>query len=262
MMSRTALVLVMLTVVAACRYAGGSASEISPALVAEGTPVPTETPIQPTSPVVTATATRTPAEATASLIPSKAPTFSSQPGCGSSQLPVLGPEEAYPPPFGRLPPPSILGSGQVVSSLQELRDRDFDARLPADVPSHLALQHMNVDSGVNDSITEWRAYYAPSPLREDTTLHDLINSGGFLLVQRRTIGHDGEFVDGQSSRAELVQVGPYIAALIWGDPPAHGVRRSYTLYWSDGTYDFTLKTGFDSAEPAVSVARSMHCSMS
>lgn len=198
-----------------------------------------------------------PTKATATESPDN-PTGNSS-GCGPPEIPPLGPENVGTPPSPLVPPPRILSAGEVVTSTDDVRSRGFDAILPTAIPAGVLLQAITVEAGFGGSINELRLYYSPTPVNTATTLSDVIADGGMLLLQRVSRGVDAAYVKEEvGERAVIVEVGPYDAALIWGDPVHHGVR-AYSLLWSDGTYDWTLRSGFETPESAVSVGRSIYC---
>jgi hypothetical protein len=162
-------------------------------------------------------------------------------------------------PTRLLPPPRILDTGEQTDSIDNVRLAGFDALVPDEVPSDLSLQAIMLEPGAVEDVTEVRLYYAPTPIGEDTTLVDVIADGGMLLMQRVSKGVDAALVQREvGTRAVIVQVGSHDAALIWGDQIAVGIRP-YSLYWSDGERDWSLITGFETPENAVSVARSIYC---
>lgn len=257
------ILLIVLTLSGCRAMVGGVGSTPSPAAL------PTASPVAP-SPAALATAslaTASPAaqpthhnKAFAATTPPIEPTapLAQAPGCGSVELPPLGPEEAYVP--GRLVPlPRVLAAGEIVASIDTVRSRGFDALLPDDLPVGLLLQVISVEPGAFAAVNEVRLYYAPTPIGETTRLTDVIAEGGMLIVQRRAAGVDAALVQEEiGDRALIVDVGPHDAALVWADPLAKGVRP-YNLYWSDGERDWSLIAGLTTPESVVAVARSIYC---
>lgn len=58
-------------------------------------------------------------------------------------------------------------------------------------------------------------------------------------------------------RAIPVQVGSLAGAMTWADPLANGVR-THNVYWSDGTYNYSLIANRSGAA-ALTLARGMAC---
>jgi hypothetical protein len=178
------------------------------------------------------------------------------PGCDAVALPALGPKQADAPSWGgsAFAPPVYIGYQW---SLADVRASGFDAMVPTEVPVPMQVVMTNTKTG---QITEMRAYFAADTPTEDTTLWELIEDGGMLFSQRHTIGNDAARVRrAVKGRAKIVQIGPHDAALIWGSPFFQGGRRPYGVYWSDGTFDFSLIAGLETPEQTVAVARSTYC---
>jgi hypothetical protein len=124
----------------------------------------------------------------------------------------------------------------------------------------IPLQVVVSDNHGGETVEEIRLYYAADLPDSATTLVDLIEHGGMMFTQSKSIGNDAATVQHEvGDRATIVQVGPYDAALIWADPFFDGGRRSFNLFWSDGSYDFGLRAGLETPEQTVGVARSTYC---
>ena len=178
------------------------------------------------------------------------------PGCGPSSVPQPGPEEGTTSGRGIPPQPPILNSGEEIT-VDVARGEGFEVLVPGSIPDKLSASVVIGDYR-GESLNSVRVYYTPEAIDESDTLADVVAEGGMFLLQRRTLGHTAEFVQGEvGDRATLVEVGTHKAALVWADP-IFGVR-TYNLYWSDGTYDWTLISGLDTPEMTVDVARSMVC---
>jgi hypothetical protein len=143
-------------------------------------------------------------------------------------------------------------------TLDEIRGAGFQL---ADIRQPLLPLRLVIASRVGeDSFIEVRQYFARDELGSRSTLQDLIEEGGFMLSQRPTSGHTAEQVVSEvGDRATLIAVGPLAAAVVWGDPRSAAARRPYSVYWSDGTYDFSLYAGLTDADEAVGIARSIYC---
>lgn len=179
------------------------------------------------------------------------------PGCGPVELPELGPAEAGGPARGFPRHPLILGSGGEASTEADVERRGFNLRAPAGAPDGLELTLLYVSE--RSAVDEVRMYYAAEPITETMRLPDVIAGRGVLVIQRRSIGHDAALVQSEvGDRATIVKVGSLDAALVWTNPIA-GTLRTYNLYWSDGTYDWSVISGLETPEETVALARSMMC---
>jgi hypothetical protein len=187
-----------------------------------------------------------------SLPPQGRPTATGA-GCGPVSLPSIGPEMTY-SPIGRPPYQPLSGN----SSVEAARARGIDLLLPLHFPNDLRLQLVDLYQE-HPGKGEVAVTYAASPLDSTDTYLDLIRNGGFFLSEQFPPSQDATAIERQHpGRVTFVQVGPYLAALIWGDPIADGVR-AYGLYWSDGTRGMSIQAGFDTATQLVDVARSIYC---
>lgn len=106
--------------------------------------------------------------------------------------------------------------------------------------------------------------FGGSPAQIGETGPAFIAAGGVIMTARDTQGHDAAYV--LSAIAEMdtrqppptVQLGPYTAVLVHEDPTIRDDLRPYTLYWSDGTYDYSLEANGDPVA-LVNLGRSMYC---
>lgn len=90
------------------------------------------------------------------------------------------------------------------------------------------------------------------------TVVDLVSRGGVYVFQQGARGIDAAVVlDTVGSRGGGLTVGPYMAALVHGDPERNGVRP-FGLYWSDGVRNWSVRGGV-SGEDLVAFARSLYC---
>lgn len=69
------------------------------------------------------------------------------------------------------------------------------------------------------------------------------HGGGGIQLDRDLVAPGQDFTDELlktlGDRAVEVQIGDHRGALVWADPESNGVRPHH-LYWSDGTYNYTL----------------------
>jgi hypothetical protein len=101
--------------------------------------------------------------------------------------------------------------------------------------------------------------YSSSTLDPSATVVDLFAQGGAIVKMEPTTGHDGKLVAGVAgSRASLVSVSEFEAALIQSDEIAPGLRQ-WGIYWSDGKIDYSIESS-GSAHDVVVAARAMMCS--
>jgi hypothetical protein len=154
-----------------------------------------------------------------------------------------------------MPPVTVGGR---MSTIEKLRSENFDVHTPSSVEMPLRL--VMATNGADGRPNEVRLYYAPDPIPIDSTLDDVINSGGIMVTQRYADGFDARSVKAEAGdRATIVLVGPYEAALIWADPFFSSSRRAFNLYWSDGTFDFLIQAGVSTADATVDAARTYYC---
>jgi hypothetical protein len=184
--------------------------------------------------------------------PTATTVISALPTCSPIELPDLGSKDPTSGGFGHVQPPILLSALHVTRD--ELASRGFDVQ-QLHAPSPLVALLGNVQG------TGAYAYFAPSPLNQDTTLNDLYNEGGVLATEEVAYGHDAQKVKSVlGDRAFIIDLGPYKAALSLGSSLADGGRRPYDIFWSDGTHDWFVAAGTATAAEAVAVARSNYCS--
>lgn len=105
---------------------------------------------------------------------------------------------------------------------------------------------------------------ADQPAQPGETSVQFLERGGVILTAHDTEGQDAAYVLKTVSELDprplppTVQLGPYTAVLIHTDPTLRDDLRPYILYWSDGTYDYSLE---GSADPVglVNLGRSIYC---
>ena len=239
------ILMVALAVVISCRSAAGNSHVPSSDVASTGSPPSPEATMaaQPANSV----------ESTSSASRAPAPTDSP---CGPASIGAVEPDAADAPDWGGpfIQPPVRAGDA---STVDEIRERGFDLKVPEDVALRMHLVFS--DRNTKGIIFEVRQYFSADEVPSNMKLDDLLQGGGMFLSQRLTIGNDAETVLAEVKDARLVEVGPVKAALVWGSPRREGGRRTYNLYWSDGIYDFSLRSGFETPEQAVNIARSMYC---
>jgi hypothetical protein len=119
---------------------------------------------------------------------------------------------------------------------------------------------MLADVDKSGDIDMIRSYFGDKPVEEDVSLWDYMEAGGVMLRQRRTTGMDGAAWKALvGERAIPVAVGTSDGVLVWGDPHSEGGFRPYNVFWSDGSYDWALESGFETPDDAVDMARSTVC---
>lgn len=103
------------------------------------------------------------------------------------------------------------------------------------------------------------SYFLDRPLGKATPSEFLAMGG--IQVEQEPVTADGSFaaylVATLGDRATAVKVGPFDGALTWAEPLANGIR-SHNLYWSDGTYNYSVIADRP-AEAILAIGRSMVC---
>jgi hypothetical protein len=111
-------------------------------------------------------------------------------------------------------------------------------------------------AGANGAIY---SYFLDRPIGSATP-GEFLSMGG-LQVEQEPISSEGSFATyllaALGERATPVTIGQYEGVLTWADPIANGIR-SHNVYWSDGTYNFTLIAD-RTADEIVGIARSLVC---
>lgn len=102
-------------------------------------------------------------------------------------------------------------------------------------------------------------FFFDEPLDRSMTLAGLLAEGGvtfnrYPLEPGFTADHVLEVL---GDRAVALDIGPYAGVLTWDDPMANGVRP-HQIWWSDGTYAYSLFAD-RSAAAAANLARGMVC---
>lgn len=86
-------------------------------------------------------------------------------------------------------------------------------------------------------------YYLAGDLDQRLTVAGFRAAGGIQL-DRDAVTDGGPYTADDviaqvGDRAVRVQIGDYDGALVWADPESNGARPHH-LYWSDGTYNYSL----------------------
>lgn len=119
----------------------------------------------------------------------------------------------------------VTSVGQAVSS----SDRQMDA-LPI---------RWEAGDGVNSSYQ----YFLGGRMDPEMTVAGFRGAGGIQLDRDAVTDGDPYTADDViaqvGDRAVKVQIGEYEGALVWADPDGLGARPHH-LYWSDGTYNYSL----------------------
>jgi hypothetical protein len=89
-------------------------------------------------------------------------------------------------------------------------------------------------------------------------------ANGGIVYERQPLA-DGEsfaayLLATRGERAIPVEVGSHRAALVWADPFPNGLR-THNLYWSDGTFNYSLIADRP-AEALVTIGRGLVCGSS
>ncbi len=104
-------------------------------------------------------------------------------------------------------------------------------------------------------------YFLRQPLDRQLTVPDFRAAGGIQFDRDLVTDGDPYTADDViaqvGDRAVKVQVGDYDGALVWADPESNGARPHH-LYWSDGTYNYTLIAVRD-PERMVQLGREVVC---
>lgn len=169
------------------------------------------------------------------------------------------------PYAGRTVPryPPILSTGRSVTSVAGSDLASADLKLPSHLPNGLPLvalvSHGGVVAGAESDPASVGAYYSSAPIKQTDTFLDVIGHSGAIFIASSTTGTGAQrVVDTVGQRANVIQVGPYQAALTHSSTYPNGVR-TYNLYWSDGTLDYSLIVNGSAAE-AIQTAQSLYCS--
>jgi hypothetical protein len=151
---------------------------------------------------------------------------------------------------------SPITRGYSPATVEQLQASDFMLQRPTtSLPSRLLLA--SIEGGAVEEVVQ---VFSPQAVAADATVADVIDDGGVFLIQHPANGDDAASVKQEvGDRAYIVSVGPYDAALVWADPFFEGDKRSYNIYWSDGTYDFSVIAGLDTPEESLTFAMSLYC---
>jgi hypothetical protein len=105
------------------------------------------------------------------------------------------------------------------------------------------------------------AHYGSPDLSTSTMFTGFIVAGGVIVRQAPTAGGDAvRMAEEIGPRAQIVDVGPYKAALVLGDEIATGAR-GLGIYWSDGERDWAVMASLTHVDPLdlLKFARSLYC---
>jgi hypothetical protein len=87
-------------------------------------------------------------------------------------------------------------------------------------------------------------YFQRDEIDRGETVADFMAAGGIQLDRDAVADGDPYTADDViaqvGERAVNVQIGDYDGALVWADPESNGARP-HNVYWSDGTYNYTLR---------------------
>jgi len=137
----------------------------------------------------------------------------------------------------------------------------FSVKAPRAEPPGRQLQDVLV-SGEGSAAEPYfvALYYAAKPLGASESVRDFLARDGIFVTQKYAgdAGTADDVVSELGDRAVRVKVGPYDAALVHGDPIGSDDVRPYSLYWSDGTYDWSV-IGRAAPEQVMDVGRSVAC---
>lgn len=129
-----------------------------------------------------------------------------------------------------------------------------DAAVRGNAVDGLPLQWAMV--GPNGEIYQ---YFFDRPLAADITTWTFPAEGGVQFERDLARGHSfaAYLLTELGERAVEIGIGPFTATLTWADPLPNGIR-THNLYWSDGTYNYTLIADRPPAT-LVNIARRVVC---
>ncbi|MBA2338522.1 MAG: hypothetical protein H0V96_12350 [Acidimicrobiia bacterium] len=116
-----------------------------------------------------------------------------------------------------------------------------------------------IDTASADGLISEAAYYVNASA-EPMLGSEFTRAGGVLLYRESVTDHGYTttyIFERLGERAVQVEVGSYEAALVWADPSPAGTRTR-NLYWSDGTFNYSL-IAERSAEEILTLGRSVVC---
>lgn len=213
-----------------------SVASSSPVSLITPTAVPTDSPSPPAAPVST----------------------ESLSGCGPSALPAIDP--AYERGWGSHVDLPILGTGEVVDSVDDIPSLRFTPRLPPMPPLGLAYQVILIDQPTLP-IPGFRIFYSSEPINDKTTFDTLLVGHGVFLHENGSSGvlEESNIRTLLGDRANPVRVGDYDGFLVWSDPVDETGHRYFSLLWSDGTLDLEIRAGVSDPDALVDFGRSIVC---
>lgn len=159
--------------------------------------------------------------------------------------------------------PQILSTGVQISSADAAGLSVKPPRLPQHQPAGLPLQALTWQEGeapgaASATPATLTAYYSAKPIGPQDTFLDVVAAPGVVLTMAEATGIDADRVlQTVGDRADIIDVGPYKAALTHSSTYANGVR-TFNLYWSDGAVDYGLVVN-SSAKEAIETAQSIYC---